>query len=299
MGAFTLAEVGLLSGLTATTHWRDAAALQARYPQVDVDPSVLFVDSGTVLTSAGLAAGIDLCLHMVEQDFGAEVALDAARRTVVATRRPGGQAQFMPPDHGTIPVGPPNLQAHSALSAATAWALTNLDQPITTADLARRASMSLRTFNRQFTTTYGMSPGRWLAGQRILVATRLLERTDQSIDRIAAAVGLSPTALRTQFRNRMSLSPVATATASHRPCHSRSHPDPEPANTFRRFRPQEAPPTHLRTSVGSLMAGRVRRPRRSAPPRRVRRAAVRPRRRPSGRAHRRRRRSRRGPRMHR
>ncbi|ACY19830.1 ThiJ/PfpI domain protein [Gordonia bronchialis DSM 43247] len=225
VGAFTLAESGLLDGRRATTHWLDAAALAARYPAVEVDPSVLYVDDGDVLTSAGLAAGIDLCLHLVERDYGADVARDYARRTVVAFHRPGGQAQFMPP--GAAPRSPQvslhdqavaeiNHQAmisaqesDDRMAATTGWAVANLADPIGVADLADHAGMSLRTFNRRFRDTYGMSPGRWLTGQRIRVAAQLLERTDLPVEQVAAAVGLGTESLRVQFRSRMSLSPSA------------------------------------------------------------------------------------------
>lgn len=227
VGAFTLAEAGLLHGRRATTHWLDAAALAARYPTVEVDPAVLYVDDGDVLTSAGLAAGIDLCLHLVERDHGGDVARDFARRTVVAFHRPGGQAQFMPPGTSLhdeaiaeIDLQHRHLEPHVApalpdastvsddsLSATTAWAVRNLDRPLTTRDLADHASMSLRTFNRRFTAAYGMGPGAWLTGQRIRAAAGLLERTDEPVEKIADAVGLSPESLRTQFRRRMSLSP--------------------------------------------------------------------------------------------
>lgn len=215
VGAFILAETGLLDGRRATTHWLDASALAARYPAVEVDPTVLYVDEGDILTSAGLAAGIDLCLHLVERDHGDDVARDFARRTVVAFHRPGGQAQFMPPgashhDDAIAELGhQATLSADDDLSATTSWALANLHRPLTTADLARHASMWLRTFNRRFTASIGTGPGQWLAGQRMRAAAQLLERTDEPVERIAGLVGLSPGSLRTGFRARMSLSPSA------------------------------------------------------------------------------------------
>ncbi|MEE4024466.1 DJ-1/PfpI family protein [Gordonia sp. PKS22-38] len=223
VGAFTLAETGLLDGRRATTHWLDADAMATRYPRIEVDASVLYVDDGDVLTSAGLAAGIDLCLHLVERDHGGDVARDFARRTVVAFHRPGGQAQFMPPGHSLhdeavdeISRDRTRLKAQAtsstgspALAATTAWAVRNLDRTLTTRDLAAHASMSLRTFNRRFVDTYGMGPGAWLTGQRVRAAAALLERTDDPVDQVAAAVGLGPESLRTHFHKRMSLSPSA------------------------------------------------------------------------------------------
>ncbi|UVF79804.1 GlxA family transcriptional regulator [Gordonia mangrovi] len=223
VGAFTLAETGLLDGRRATTHWLDADALATRYPRVTVDPAVLYVDDGDILTSAGLAAGIDLCLHLVERDHGADVARDYARRTVVAVHRPGGQAQFMPAGtslhdeaveeivHGRQrhDVARPGTRGHAALAATTAWAIGHLDRPLTTRDLADHASMSLRTFSRRFTDSYGLGPGSWLTGQRVRAAAALLERTDEPVEQIAARVGLGPESLRTHFQRRMSLSPSA------------------------------------------------------------------------------------------
>jgi transcriptional regulator GlxA family with amidase domain len=223
VGAFTLAETGLLDGRRATTHWLDADALATRYPRVTVDPAVLYVDDGDILTSAGLAAGIDLCLHLVERDHGADVARDYARRTVVAFHRPGGQAQFMPPGASLHDEAVDEIAAgrrrhdnthadtpgRTGLAATTSWAIRHLDRPLTTRDLADHASMSLRTFNRRFTDAHGMGPGAWLTGQRVRAAAALLERTDDPVEQIAARVGLGPEALRTHFRRRMALSPSA------------------------------------------------------------------------------------------
>ncbi|MDL9937545.1 DJ-1/PfpI family protein [Gordonia sp. ABSL1-1] len=215
VGAFTLAEAGLLDGRPATTHWIDAATLASRYPSIRVDPAVLYVDDGDILTSAGLAAGIDLCLHLVELDQGADVARDFARRTVVAFHRPGGQAQFMPPTaaEDDAEIGEISHQAMTSgdnpLGATTRWALTDLTRPLGVADLAAHAGMSLRTFNRRFHETHGTGPGQWLTGQRLRRAAQLLERTDLPVDQVAAAVGLSAESLRVQFRNRMALSPSA------------------------------------------------------------------------------------------
>ena len=207
-GAYVLAAAGLLDGRRATTHWRYAADLQARYPQVAVDPDVLYTQDGDVLTSAGVASGIDLCLHMIRCDFGASVANEVARGTVVSPHREGGQAQFV-----RRPV--PEAGAAST-SAARAWALENLHLPLTLRDLAARESMSTRTFTRRFREEAGMSALQWLTRQRVERARQLLEESDLPIDRVAAeagfgtaaslrqhlqaALGVSPSAYRTTFR---------------------------------------------------------------------------------------------------
>ncbi|MBG6089454.1 GlxA family transcriptional regulator [Actinomadura viridis] len=207
-GAFVLAAAGLLEGRRATTHWRSCARFRELFPGVDLDPDVLYTEDGPVLTSAGEAAGIDLCLHMIRSDHGAAVAGEVARRTVVPPHREGGQAQFVP-----RPVAEPGA---SSTGAARAWALGRLDRPLTLRELAARESMSVRTFTRRFREEVGMSPGRWLARQRVERARWLLEETDLPVDRVAAeagfgtgaslrqhlraAVGVSPTAYRTVFR---------------------------------------------------------------------------------------------------
>src|SRR5215469_12223827 len=185
-GAFVLAEAGLLDGRPATTHWAYADAFRRRYPQVELDPDVLFVDDGAVLTSAGVAAGIDLCLHVIRRDHGSEVANRAARRCVVPPWRDGGQSQFI-----ERPL--PQL-GDSATAATRAWALQRLDQPLDLADLARHASMSVRTFTRRFRDETGMSPGKWLLTQRIEHARRLLEGTDLPIDGVARRAGFGTAA---------------------------------------------------------------------------------------------------------
>jgi transcriptional regulator GlxA family with amidase domain len=202
-GVFVLAAAGVLDGRPATTHWRYAAALAERYPSVRVDPDVLYVDDGQVLTSAGTAAGIDLCLHIVRLDYGAEIANQVARRMVVPPHREGGQAQFidcpMPPACGSDPLG-----------AALTWALEHLEQPLSVADLARRAGMSDRTFARRFRALHGTTPHRWLLSQRLLVARRLLETTDESVERVAEHVGFGTAAsLRQHFRRAVATSPGA------------------------------------------------------------------------------------------
>ncbi len=199
--AFVLAATGLLDGLEATTHWALCGRLAARFPAVRVNPDVLFVDNGRILTSAGGAAGIDLCLHLVRRDFGADVANGAARRCVVAPWRDGGQAQFierpLPDDAG------------ASTSATRAWAIDHLDHPLTLTDLAAHAHMSVRTFSRRFRAEVGESPTRWLIQRRVDEARRMLETTDLSVDQIAAAAGFgSATLLRKHLQSAVGLSPA-------------------------------------------------------------------------------------------
>jgi len=184
-GAFALAAAGLLDGRRATTHWRDAAQLAARHPNVDVDPDVLYLDDGSVATSAGVAAGIDLCLHLVRCDRGAQAAARVARRMVVAPHREGGQAQFL---QRPVPAG------GRGLGPTCAWALERLAEPLSVADLARHASWAPRTFARRFVAETGTTPLRWLTAQRLLEARRLLEATDLSVDQVAASCGLGTAA---------------------------------------------------------------------------------------------------------
>ncbi|MFI9723193.1 helix-turn-helix domain-containing protein [Streptomyces sp. NPDC052396] len=201
-GAFVLAAAGLLDGRRATTHWAHAAALAARYPAVRVDPDVLYVDEGRVLTSAGKAAAMDLCLHLVRLDHGSAVANDLARRLVVPPHRPGGQAQFV-----TTPV--PEPRAH-ALSTLLPWALERLDRSLTVEDLARQAHMSSRNLARHFTAVTGTTPLRWLQTQRIHRAQELLETTDDSVESIAAATGMGTAAsLRRHFNRTVGVPPDA------------------------------------------------------------------------------------------
>lgn len=209
-GAFVLAAAGMLDGRRATTHWAACDLFRRLFPRVHLTPDVLYVDEGDVLTSAGVASGVDLCLHMIRSDFGAAVANAAARHTVVAPHRDGGQAQFVErpvPRDGVATTG-----------NARAWALKRLDQPLTLKDLAGREAMSVRTFTRRFREETGMSPTRWLIQQRVERARRLLEETDLPIDRVAreagfgtaasmrqhlaAALGVSPSAYRRTFRAR-------------------------------------------------------------------------------------------------
>lgn len=202
-GAFILAAAGILDGRAATTHWRYADALATRYPTIDVRPDVLYVDNGQVLTAAGTAAGIDVCLHVVRLDYGAEIANMVARRMVVAAHRDGGQAQF---------VDQPVLAASTedSMGAALGWALEHLDQPITIDGLAARADMSSRTFARRFRAVHGTTPYRWLLTQRLLLARRLLETTDESIDQVAERAGFgTAAALRIHFKRSVATSPLA------------------------------------------------------------------------------------------
>ena len=206
-GVFVLAAAGLLDGQRATCHWKDAEALARCYPKVTVDPQVLYVDNGRVLTSAGTAAGIDLCLHLVRRDYGATVAHQVARRMVAAPHRDGGQAQFI---ERPLPaaVGP------DPVDSALTWALGHLAEPVSIAALAARAGVSARTFARQVVSRHGITPHQWLLGQRLLEARRLLECTDQPVEAIAAATGFgSPAALRPHFRRRFGTSPTAYRTA--------------------------------------------------------------------------------------
>ena len=201
-GVFVLAAAGLLDGRRATTHWRYTDILADRYPAIDVDPDVLFIDNGQVLTSAGSAAGIDLCLHVVRQDFGAAHANAVAKRLVMAPMREGGQSQFIP-----APV-PPERGGHIApLLDAVREAL---DQSWTVADMARTAGMSERTLMRRMAEVTGETPQKWLARQRVAHAAELIETTGASLDDIAMAAGFqSPETFRRLFRTIRGVSPSA------------------------------------------------------------------------------------------
>ena len=201
-GAFVLAAAGLLDGRRATTHWAWAGRFRSLFPRVLLEPDVLYVDEGEVLTSAGVASGIDLCLHMVRSDFGSEVANSVARRTVVPPQRSGGQAQFT-----VRPV--PQSDIHTTRTAR-AWALDHLDKPLTLRDLAAQEAMSVRTFTRRFRDETGLSPQRWLTQQRVERARHLLESSDMAIDIVAATAGFgSPSSLRSHFRSSLGVSPAA------------------------------------------------------------------------------------------
>ncbi|MFI6521532.1 GlxA family transcriptional regulator [Spirillospora sp. NPDC050679] len=184
--SYVLAAAGMLDGRRATTHWNEAEHFQRAFPRVEVDAGVLFVDDGDVLTAAGVAAGVDLCLHLVRRDHGSEVANGVARRCVVPPWREGGQAQFIE--------RPVPRQTDATTSATRAWALEHLHRPISLAELARHARMSVRTFSRRFRDEVGMTPGQWLTQQRVEHARRLLETTGLPVDRIAAEAGFGTAA---------------------------------------------------------------------------------------------------------
>lgn len=200
-GAFVLGAAGILDGRPATTHWAYADDFRALYPKVKLDENVLFVDDGDVLTSAGLGAGVDLCLHVVRSDHGSEVANRAARYNVVAPWRDGGQSQFIErqvPDGGSDGIAP-----------TRAWALRHLREPLDLAELAAHARMSVRTFSRRFRAETGQPPGVWLTQQRVQHARHLLETTDLSVDAVAAAAGLGTAAsLRQHLRASIGVSPL-------------------------------------------------------------------------------------------
>ncbi|MBB4981414.1 MULTISPECIES: GlxA family transcriptional regulator [Streptomyces] len=201
-GAFVLAAAGLLDGRPATTHWALAAVFRQWFPQVALDPDVLFVDDGDVLTSAGAASGVDVCLHLVRKDHGAAVANHVARACVVPPWRDGGQAQYI-----EQPV--PETTANDT-SATRQWALENLHEPLALGELAAHARMSLRTFARRFNEEVGMSPGRWLIQQRVARARQLLESTDLAVDDIAGQVGFATgTSLRQHLHAAIGVSPLA------------------------------------------------------------------------------------------
>ncbi|MFF8845883.1 GlxA family transcriptional regulator [Streptomyces sp. NPDC015127] len=207
-GGYVLAAAGWLDGRPATTHWSAAEHFQRLFPSVRVDADVLFIDDGDVLTSAGVAAGLDLCLHIVRRDHGTAVANEVARRTVVPPHRDGGQAQFI---HRPLPE--PQV---ATTTSARAWAIARLHEPIQLRDMAEQESMSVRTFTRRFREEVGVSPGQWLTQQRVERARHLLESTDLSVDQVArdagfgtaqsmrqhlqSALGVPPTVYRRTFR---------------------------------------------------------------------------------------------------
>ncbi|MFD0021306.1 GlxA family transcriptional regulator [Streptomyces sp. NPDC058382] len=200
-GTFPLAATGLLNGLRATTHWIAADLLAATYPEIEVDPDVLYVDNGQFLTSAGAAAGLDLCLHMIRKDYGSAVAADAARLSVMPLEREGGQAQFIVQNHAPAPQG-------SALEPLLVWMQDNLGSGLTLADMAARAGTSTRTLIRRFREQTGTTPLQWLQRARIRQAQHLLETTQHSVERIGAQVGFgSPTAFRDRFKRTVGVSP--------------------------------------------------------------------------------------------
>lgn len=207
-GAFVLAAAGLLDGRRATTHWAHTDVLAARFPEVEVDPDVLYVDNGSVLTSAGKAAAMDLCLHLVRRDHGSAVANTVARRLVVPPHRSGGQAQFVP--------APVPTRSDHPLTDLLPWTLERLDQPLTVEDLARRASMSSRTLTRHFRAATGTTPLQWLLTQRIRRAQELLETTSDSVDAIATTTGMGTAAtLRRHFNRTLGVPPDAYRRTFH------------------------------------------------------------------------------------
>ncbi len=201
-GVFVLAAAGLLDGRRATTHWRYTEMLRQRYPSIRVEPDALYVEEGNVFTSAGSAAGIDLCLHLVRLDHGAEIANQVARRLVVPPHRDGGQAQFI--------ARPMPRHPGRGLARALDWALAHLDRPLAVDEMARAAALSPRTFVRRFHAETGTTPHRWLNRQRILAAQHRLETTRESIEEVASAVGFGTAqTLRLHFRRLMRTSPNA------------------------------------------------------------------------------------------
>ena len=202
VGAFALGAAGLLDGRAATTHWQHCAKLAAEYPTATVVPGALYQDADRVLTSGGVAAGIDLCMHIVRSDYGAEIANRLGRRLVMGPHRDGGQAQYIEypiPERAPDPVG-----------VAMTWALTQLDQPLTIAALAARAHLSARTFVRHFRKLTGTTPRQWLISQRMELAQRLLETTDLPVEQVARRAGFGTSlSLRQHFISRLKTSPSA------------------------------------------------------------------------------------------
>jgi transcriptional regulator GlxA family with amidase domain len=200
-GALVLAATGLLDGLRATTHWMGTEILAQRHPRIEVNPDVLYVDNGQFLTSAGAAAGLDLCLHLIRRDHGSAVAASAARVSVMPLEREGGQAQFIVHDQPPVPRG-------AELEPLLRWLEANTAPDLTLGDIAARAGMSTRTLNRRFREQTGSTPLQWLHRARVRRAQYLLEHTDHPVDRIAADVGFgSPTAFRERFKRVVGTSP--------------------------------------------------------------------------------------------
>lgn len=207
-GSFMLAAAGLLQGRVVTTHWREATRMKRVFPQLTVDADVLFIDDGDILTSAGVTAGVDLCLHAIRRDHGSEIANEAARSCVVPPWRDGGQAQYI-----RHPVPEP---AHASTAQAREWALNHLDEPLSLRQLAAQAQMSVRTFTRHFRDEVGLSPGQWLTRQRLEHARLLLESSNLTIDQIAEHAGFGTTAsLRQHFTATTGTSPHAYRRTFH------------------------------------------------------------------------------------
>jgi AraC family transcriptional regulator, transcriptional activator FtrA len=201
-GSFVLAASGVLDGRRATTHWMYADVMQSMHPAIDVDPDVLYVQDGRIITSAGTAAGLDACLHLLRQELGAELTNKIARRMVVAPQREGGQAQFI--------VNPLPQVSSLSLAPVTDWMLENLRDDLSVDQLAAKAHMSPRTFARRFKADHGTTPAAWLARQRLIQAQRLLEETDLGLDRIAYECGFGSAAvLRQNFSRTLGTTPTA------------------------------------------------------------------------------------------
>ncbi|UNO39502.1 helix-turn-helix domain-containing protein [Streptomyces sp. MST-110588] len=221
-GAFILAATGLLDGLRATTHWSAASLLAARHPDVTVDPDVLYVDNGQFLTSAGAAAGLDLCLHIIRRDHGSATAADAARLSVMPLEREGGQAQFIVHDQPPAPAG-------STMEPLLRWMEEHAEQDLTLHEIAARAGMSTRTLNRRFRDQTGTTPLQWLHRARIRRAQHLLETTTHPVDRIATRSGFgSATAFRDRFKRV-----VGTTPYSYRRSFQGARPEPIPSTSGR------------------------------------------------------------------
>jgi AraC family transcriptional regulator, transcriptional activator FtrA len=200
-GAFALGEAGLLDGRSCTTHWQYAGQLAERYPMADVRPDVLYVEDGNIFTSAGTAAGIDLCLHLVRREHGSAVARKLARRMVVPPHRDGGQSQYV-----EAPL--PHTESALTLEPLLQWLITHLDEQVTVEDLAERAHMAPRTFARRFRAETGVTPHDWITAQRVLLARQLLEDTDLPIESVAAKSGFGDAAmLRHHFNRRVGSPP--------------------------------------------------------------------------------------------
>ncbi|WP_020590367.1 transcriptional regulator FtrA [Kiloniella laminariae] len=199
-GVFVLAAAGILGNQQVTTHWRHADILSKMYPDLKVDPNVLFIDSGRIMTSAGSAAGLDLCLNIIRKDHGAAIANKVAKRLVLPAQRDGGQAQF---------IDRPQLRHEKAMQELLQWVRKHLKQQIRVEDLAKRAHMSLRTFIRRFKEATGLPPARWMIQERLALACTCLEETRMSVEQIAdhCGFGLADT-LRHHFRDQMGISPT-------------------------------------------------------------------------------------------
>jgi len=202
-GAFVLARTGALNGLQATTHWLAAEELARRYPEIDVNPDVLYVDNGGILTSAGAAAALDLCLHLVRRDLGAEVAARTARLAVMPLERAGGQAQFIVHE-------PPAANDKSAIGPLLLWITQNLDKELTLPRIARQAAMSTRTLSRRFLERVGATPAQWVSAARVRRAQHLLETTSLSVEEVAAHSGFrSASVFRQHFGGIIATTPIA------------------------------------------------------------------------------------------